>query len=161
VRAIAIVIAVFSVMVFVMGRTQTARNRMLLADMRDRVDAVRAFQSKEGRLPSESEVASISRELPWRSDDYPYYIYTAPDQFRDSRFQSEPPASGGWVLAFWRGESHAYYCSWDDYYNLSDELSVWSYSITWFAALGLATSVAYLLVNKRRAARPDDRDRTL
>jgi hypothetical protein len=138
--------AALSLIVVAAGLKQVAKNRLVLADMQDRVTAIEAFQSREARLPSVDELASISQALPVRYFDYDYQLDTTADGGVDSGYPRGWPASGGWVLWFWRGEWAEYYSSWDRHYTLVDQLSWWAFS--WPGSIGFAIAAGLLLLSR-------------
>ena len=118
-------------------KTQNAKNLVVLADMKDRVQAVREFQRQNARLPSNQEIAALSSVLPIRYFRYEYQIETSPIS-RDPDFPKNWPTAGGWVLSFWRGEWKEYYSSWDDRYTLSTPLTLCDgYGFPLAVAIGL------------------------
>src|SRR4030095_8756336 len=153
-RTLAVIAIAFSLLVGGLIGRQIFKDNLVLADMRDRVVAVREFQSKEGRLPSETELADISSKQLRRYHDYDYRISTFTKQFSDSRFQKQWPASGGCVLSFCRGEWNEYYTSWDDRYTLLDGLSILSYRTFWLAACGVVVATLLLLASRRNICPP-------
>ena len=138
--------AALSLIVLATGGKQVAKNRLVLADMQDRVTAIEAFQSREARLPSAGELASISQTLPVRYFQYDYQLDTTAGGGVDSGYPQGWPASGGWVLWFWRGEWAEYYSSWDRHYTLGDQLSWWAFS--WPGILGFAIAAGLLLLSR-------------
>jgi hypothetical protein len=123
---------------------QIAKNRLVLADMQDRVSAIEGFQSREGRLPTAGELASMSQTLPVRYLQYDYELQTRPGGGIDSDYPQGWPASGGWILSFWRGEWTEYYSSWDRHYTLADQLSWWAFS--WPGVVGFGIAAGLLLL---------------
>jgi hypothetical protein len=138
--SVAIIIALLSLLDIAGGWRQIAKNRSVLADMEARVSAIKEFQRAEGRLPSETELAGISERLPTRYFGYDYQLDTRPGGRVDSGYPTGWPASGGWVLWFWRGEWAEYYSSWDGHYTLRDQLSWWAFC--WPSVIALAAAVA-------------------
>jgi hypothetical protein len=91
---------------------QVSKNRAQLANMRDRVQAVRSFQKRASRFPTHEELMQISQTLPDRYGYHPtYWLDKSPDE-----------NTHGWTLSFLRGEGAARYTSWDDHYTLSDQV---------------------------------------
>lgn len=104
---------------------QISKNRLELADMRDRVGAVRRFQTEQGRLPNDKEFRTLCTSLPVRYFSFQYYIASKPE---DCTIQiPEGWKSGGWVMWYWRGEWFEHYSSWDDYYTLAEQASWWGF----------------------------------
>ena len=132
-------------------KTQNAKNLLVLADMKDRVQGVREFQRQNARLPSNEEIAVLSSALPVRHFRYQYQIETSPIS-HDRDFPKNWPAAGGWVLSFWRGEWREYYSSWDDRYTLSTQLTAWDdYGFPLVVAIGLVLfSRLSFLRNKKK-----------
>lgn len=118
-------------------KTQNAKNLLVLADMKDRVQAVRDFQRQNARFPDKEELAHLSRALPVRYHLYDYYLSFSPLS-GDREYPKGWPSAGGWVLCFWRGEWSEYYSSWDDRYSLSVQLTAWD-------DYGFALSVSIVL----------------
>ena len=119
--ALAIIFGFISALIpFTGGQIQ--KNRLLLADMRDRVDAVREFHTRNLRLPTQREFTPLSASLPARSHLYDYQINQSGSS-NDPFAPRESPYAGGWTLSIWRGEWNDFYSSWDNRYTLSDRLS--------------------------------------
>jgi hypothetical protein len=138
--------AVLSLIVVAAGANQVAKNRRVLADMEDRVAAIEALQSREARLPSTDELASISQTLPVRYFQYDYHLDTTAGGGADPSYPQGWPASGGWVLWFWRGEWAEYYSSWDRHYTLGDQLSWWAFC--WPGIIGFAIAAGLLVLSR-------------
>lgn len=141
-------------------KTQNAKNLVVLADMKDRVQVVREFQRKNERLPSKEELAALSSALPVRYFRYDYQIETSKVS-HDPDYPHNWPATGGWVLMFWRGEWWEYYSSWDDRYTLSKQLTAWdNYGFPVAVAIGLVllSRVGFLQDRKRQQPNQSNTD---
>jgi hypothetical protein len=138
-------------------KTQNAKNLLVLADMKDRVQAVREFQRQNERLPSKEELAGLSSALPVRYFRYDYYIETSKVS-HDPDYPQDWPATGGWVLSFWRGEWWEYYSSWDDRYTLSKQLTAWDgYGFPLAVAIGLVLLSRVSFLQNRKKQPPNKR----
>jgi len=107
---------------------QISKNRGELADMKDRVQAIQDFHNRNSRFPSHEELKQLSDSLRTRWYRKEYYLDISPRENTRTGYPSNWPATGGWVLSFWRGEWDEYYSSWDDHYTLADKLSWWYYN---------------------------------
>ena len=96
------------------------------------------------RLPK--RLASISEAQPVRYHQYDYHLDTTAGGGVDSGYPQGWPASGGWVLWFWRGEWAEYYSSWDGHYTLADQLSWWDFC--WPNLVGFAIAAGLLLLSR-------------
>ena len=133
-------------------KTQNAKNFIVLADMKERVEAVREFQRQKARLPTDEELAALSSALPVRLHRYEYHIEASKGS-SDPDYPQNWPATGGWVLSFWRGEWWEYYSSWDDRYTLSKQLTAWDgYGFPLAVAIGLVlvSRVGFLQDRKKQ-----------
>lgn len=109
------------------GYRQVEKNKLVFADFKDRVSAVRVFIRDVGRLPGESELAEITAALPVREFKYKYELADSPEKMVHINKLGNWP-KGGWALYFWRGEWHEWYSSWNDHYYMEDQLSLWGFA---------------------------------
>jgi hypothetical protein len=106
--------------------SQVRKNRTLLADMQDAVNAIKQFQRDSGRLPNAEELTEIEKRLP-RRYSLPYaFHFGAPPAGPEEHLPSEA-RNGGWILWYWRGEWAEWYTSWDDHYSLAEQTSLWRF----------------------------------
>jgi hypothetical protein len=121
-----------SVVVIVDVVSLTRADRRLLEELKLRVSAVELFREREGRLPEESELRLIWSGLPERDSSYVRYDYHISKTEVPMPRRGGPvvwPASGGWALWVWLGESSEFYTSWDRRYSVEQ-------SLPWFAIEG-------------------------
>jgi hypothetical protein len=110
-----------------LSSSQVAKNKNLLADMQDCVRAIKEFEKKFGRLPTEEELGKIEDSLP-RSYSLRYgFRFGVPPSQRDMSYPKARPESEGWMIWYWRGEWSEYYSSWDDHYSLEEQASWWGF----------------------------------
>ena len=107
-----------------MSWKQINKNQKILADMKDRVVAIRGFQKDRERLPTKNELKSISSSLPLRYTTYDYELQTSS---KGMLSRTNWPQSGGWALSFWREEWTEYYTSWNEEYSLTQKASWWGF----------------------------------
>jgi hypothetical protein len=149
-----IVCGVFCVLVSALllsiGSKQAAKNKTVLADMKDRVSAVQAFASKEGRLPDRKEFTNLIASLPVRFTTFDYQLSDARETtpVKIEGLQTWP--KGGWVLYFWRGEWFEWYSSWNDHYSLADQVTIWSFGGSFMIATGLVGLACFSALGHKR-----------
>ena len=128
---------------------------MLLADMRDVVAAIKSFQQRSGRLPTDAELSKIEDALPRR---YPLkydFCFGAPPSQPGENYPSEAK-NGGWMIWYWRGEWSEFYSSWDDHYSLEDQADFWRFCgpLIWAPPTAAAFFVLGFIPRLRRKAVP-------
>ena len=121
---ISIALGGLSCLLLLMSWKQINKNQKVLADMKDRVVAIRGFQKDHERLPTKNELEGISRSLPVRYTAYDYELQTSSNGMLSI---TNWPQSGGWALSFWRGEWTEYYTSWNEEYSLTQQASWWGF----------------------------------
>jgi hypothetical protein len=105
---------------------QINKNRLELADMRDRVAVVEKFELKNNRPPSKKEFQDLLVGLPVR-----YFAETY--EFASTEAECPVNAPGGWpktpgwTIYFWRGEWYEYYTSWNKHYTLEEQSTWWRF----------------------------------
>src|SRR5262245_43036459 len=104
---------------------QIAKNKMELADMQDCVHAIKDFEKKSGRLPTDEELGKIQDSIPRRYHlRYGFKIGAPPSQAA-IKLPTPSAASTGWMIWYWRGEWAEWYTSSDDHYSLLEQASWW------------------------------------
>jgi hypothetical protein len=119
------IILIISGLMLLLSRKQIHKNRLELADMRDRVAAVEKFELKNNRLPAKDEFQALLAALPSRYGKHAYEIASSDNC--PIIVSGDSPKTPGWVIFFWRGEWFEYYCSWNKYYTLTEQASWWGF----------------------------------
>lgn len=111
--------------ILVLSAKQIHKNKLELADMKDRVAAVEKFEFKNNRLPTKDEFPSLLIGLPVRYAE----VYEIASTSRDCPFEVAGgwPNTPGWVIYFWRGEWYDYYTSWNKHYTLAEQATWWGF----------------------------------
>ena len=152
--SIAIVFSGISLLVLLVSGKQISQNRLELADMQDRVEAVKKFQKEQGHLPTDDELRVLPSCLPIRHFGNEYRVAS---NSRDCaiKIPEEWPKSGGWVMWFWRGEWHEYYSSWNNHYTLAEQASWWGFCgvLLFLPVVAISFFAAYFspFLRKKRA----------
>jgi hypothetical protein len=118
---VAIIFAFFS-LIIPGAFSQVQKNKMLLADMKDAVTAIKQFKEKTGHLPTDHELSKIEDSLP-RRYSLRYNFSFGPPPSQPGQNYPEKALNDGWIISYWRGEWSEYYSSWDNHYSLEDQLS--------------------------------------
>ena len=142
-----------------LSASQIAKNKMLLADMRDCVRSIKEFEKNFGRLPSEEELGKIEDSLPRRYSLRYGFRFGAPPSQTDMSYPKARPESEGWMIWYWRGEWSEYYSSWDDHYSLEHQASWWGFfGPLLFAPLG---AVIFFCIRSLNILRKNGSNKTL
>ena len=151
--ATAIGVFVLSFFALLLSSKQISKNRLELADMQDRVEAVKKYYREKGHLPNNDAFQALSDALPVRYMRSPYHFASSE---RDSEVAvSTQWPTNGWVISYWRGEWHEYYTSWNEYYTLTEQSTWWGFcGIVLFSPLiaGLLFVCCFTPVLKKRHA---------
>jgi len=112
--------------VLFLSAKQIHKNRLVLADMQDRVAAVEKFESKSNRLPTREEFPGLLTDLPVRNHAYNYEFASSSN---DCPFNVPGgwPQTSGWAIYFWRGEWEEFYTSWNKHYTLTEQSTWWGF----------------------------------
>jgi hypothetical protein len=106
--------------------SQVRKNKMLLADIRDIVVAIKTFNLANGRLPTDDELSKIEDSVPRRYSLKYNFRFGAPPAQAGEHYPTEEKARG-WMIWYWRGEWSEFYSSWDDHYSIETQTNVWAF----------------------------------